>query len=624
MKINELFKIEQHKLKLTNWEREFKYYLSQNIETNLELYAIEKKWYEDYKKAVFSNKIQEQTKINNYNYFQPMNNSHIIYSQNTINPDSNFILLNKDSMNSFSPNITNSKSNIKIKLIARFSNNKMISKIGNSLYYFYYLDENNIIREGFFIFGDIGSNKIDSILNNFLGNNINIFMKHYFKGIHPNKNKNGKTILYHLDDFDFIIKVNESDSNNFNYKTINISGRMKNINNNERNIHIVSIKNNDKKSKKKKEGKGYRWSLSPQRNNIGNNNLIINLNINNNCIEDFNMRNHRSYGKKNRNTIIDCICGYFFSEKEYQSFINQPKKNCKSFIPINKYWLYKFLSKYSYEKIEKNILLKNSKINYKELINEYLYNNKLHDIELSPIPSIQENKKDGYKYYDNYKLITKESYNIFREVFSQEKANKEFNVSMIDYNYIFIQYDNFSAEIQINNGPERYIIYSNKLKEVRNTILELGQYMNTIANDGIRYKLNLVDHINSEDGKRIYTYNKEILNKIELDDKYYARIKEGFRQVLFLGTGYGYTDTKYKPAGKTGTSESFLDLDNDGINDIKTITSTYAMYAPYDNPKYTVVVVSPNIGYYTNNTGNMSYINRFISNDITKIIFDNY
>ena len=214
MRNNESSKIEQHIKILSNWENEFKYYLSQNIETNLDLYAIEKKWYEDYKKAVFSDKIQEQTKINNYNSFQPMDNSHIIYSQKTINPDSNFILLNKDCMNSFSPNITNSKSSRTIRLIAHFSNNKMISKIGSSLYYFYYLDENNIIREGFFIFGDIESNKIDNIINNFLKNNINIFIKHYFKGINPTMNKNGKSKLYHLDEFDFIIKINESDSSN--------------------------------------------------------------------------------------------------------------------------------------------------------------------------------------------------------------------------------------------------------------------------------------------------------------------------------------------------------------------------------------------------------------------------
>ena len=214
-------------------------------------------------------------------------------------------------------------------------------------------------------------------------------------------------------------------------------------------------------------------SSSPKRNNIGNNNLIINLNINNN-IQDFNVRNHRSFEKKNRSNITDCIYEYFYSEKEYKSFINQPKKNSKSFIPINKFWLNKFLLKCQYEKIEKNILLKNSSHYYKKLIDQYLYNNKLYDIEMSPIPSIEENEKNGYKYYDNYKLITKESYNKFKEVFGLEKANKEFNLYMIDYNYIFIQYNNISAEIKIKNEQEKYIIYSNILKEIRNNILGLG------------------------------------------------------------------------------------------------------------------------------------------------------
>ena len=487
MRDNESSKIEQHIEILSNWENEFKSYLSQNIETNLDLYAIEKKWYEDYKKAVFSDKIQEQTKINNYNSFQPMDNSHIIYSQKTINPDSNFILLNKDCMNSFSPNITNSKSSRTIRLIAHFSNNKMISKIGSSLYYFYYLDENNIIREGFFIFGDIESNKIDNIINNFLKNNINIFIKHYFKGINPTMNKNGKSKLYHLDEFDFIIKINESNSSNRN---INSLENMKSINNNkERNLNIVRIINNNNKTKNKKQGNSYRWSLSPQRNNIGNNNLIINLNINNNCIKDFNMRNHRSYEKKNRNNIIDCIYEYFYSEKEYNNFINESKKTHKSFVPINKIWLYKFLSKISYEKI-KNILLNNSNLYYKELINQYLYNNNLLDVKMGPIPSIQENNKNGYRYYDNYKLITKKSYNIFKEIFDQEKSNKEFKIYNIDYIYIFIQYNHFSAEIQNKNSSERYIIYTNKyFEEIKNNILEYG-LVDGLINYEVRLDIN--------------------------------------------------------------------------------------------------------------------------------------
>ena len=42
-------------------------------------------------------------------------------------------------------------------------------------------------------------------------------------------------------------------------------------------------------------------------------------------------------------------------------------------------------------------------------------------------------------------------------------------------------------------------------------------------------------------------------------------IKEGFKSVLsYGGTGAGYIDLKYNPAGKTGTSQSFIDTNFDG------------------------------------------------------------
>ena len=49
-----------------------------------------------------------------------------------------------------------------------------------------------------------------------------------------------------------------------------------------------------------------------------------------------------------------------------------------------------------------------------------------------------------------------------------------------------------------------------------------------------------------------------------------------------------------KPAGKTGTSQSFIDTDGNGVIDTETITSTFLGYAPYDNPKMSIIVTSPN------------------------------
>ena len=155
------------------------------------------------------------------------------------------------------------------------------------------------------------------------------------------------------------------------------------------------------------------------------------------------------------------------------------------------------------------------------------------------------------------------------------------------------------------------------------TPLQLTQYINTIANNGTRIKLNLLKSVYKDDD--LLLNNKTyILNKVELDDKYFKRIKEGFKAVLgYNGTGYGYIDLKYNPAGKTGTSQSFLDSDNDGVIDKQTITSTFAGFAPLDDPQMSIVVITPDISHIYGSSY-MSTINRRISNQITKKYFEIY
>ena len=224
-------------------------------------------------------------------------------------------------------------------------------------------------------------------------------------------------------------------------------------------------------------------------------------------------------------------------------------------------------------------------------------------------------KSTGNNYTYNMKFdVNEDNFNLYRSTFASYGLGNTTGIDLPN-EPTGLKGKKIAGDLLLNLAIGQYDTY---------TILELGQYMNTIANNGNRYKLNLVDYITNQNNETIYTYKPSILNKIYMDDSYYERIKEGLRQVLFLGTGYGYTNTIYKPAGKTGTSESFLDLNNDGVNDVKTITSTYAMFAPYDNPKYTVVVVSPNIGHYDGKKGNMAYINRYLSNDVTKLIYDKY
>ena len=161
------------------------------------------------------------------------------------------------------------------------------------------------------------------------------------------------------------------------------------------------------------------------------------------------------------------------------------------------------------------------------------------------------------------------------------------------------------------------------------TPLQLTQYINTIANDGNRLKLHLLKSVhkssNGELSDNILLKNDlYVLNKVDLDEKYINRIKEGFKAVLgYSGTGFGYIDLRYNPAGKTGTSQSFYDSDKDGVIDKETITSTFAGFAPYDNPKMSVVTVTPDVSHVYGN-GYLSGINRRISSQISKKYFEIY
>ena len=133
------------------------------------------------------------------------------------------------------------------------------------------------------------------------------------------------------------------------------------------------------------------------------------------------------------------------------------------------------------------------------------------------------------------------------------------------------------------------------------TPIQLSQYISTIANGGERLEPHLLKEIHSssqtdEIGALEKKIERKQLNDIETEGKFMNRVKEGFIAVTNSPGGYGvgYMDSWMKPAGKTGTSQSFIDTDGNGVIDTETITSTFIGYAPYDNPKMSIVVTSPN------------------------------
>ena len=154
------------------------------------------------------------------------------------------------------------------------------------------------------------------------------------------------------------------------------------------------------------------------------------------------------------------------------------------------------------------------------------------------------------------------------------------------------------------------------------TPIEVLQYINSLAT-GKRVSLSLMKEI--KDGEDIILSNDvNVLNEVDLDSIYLDRIKEGLKLVLSDGTGRIYVDKSINAAGKTGTSESFYDSDSDGLVDVATITSTFAGYFPADNPKYSVVVITPNISHNNGSNDTMYYGASKITKDITNYLVENY
>ena len=161
------------------------------------------------------------------------------------------------------------------------------------------------------------------------------------------------------------------------------------------------------------------------------------------------------------------------------------------------------------------------------------------------------------------------------------------------------------------------------------TPIQLSQYINTLANGEYRIAPKLLKAVYAPTKEPLTTlkYETEVttLNKLEFNQEYIERVKLGFKAVLESGgTGYGYIDTKYLPAGKTGTSEGFVDTNNDGIVDTETISNTFVGYAPYDKPKVTFTVVSPDV--YTKNplSSTRTLVNRYITQEVSKKFFEIY
>ena len=157
------------------------------------------------------------------------------------------------------------------------------------------------------------------------------------------------------------------------------------------------------------------------------------------------------------------------------------------------------------------------------------------------------------------------------------------------------------------------------------TPIQISQYISTIANNGSRIQPHLLKEVHSassteEIGTLELKVEPVVLNTIDTRPEYLARVKEGFYAVMhsYGGYGVGYIDDWMQAAGKTGTSQSFIDTNNDGIIDTETITSTFVGYLPSNNPKVSFVVTSPDSSHPNSGIDYRSLVTYYLTREVAR------
>ncbi|MEK5256703.1 penicillin-binding transpeptidase domain-containing protein [Paenibacillus sp. FSL F4-0125] len=142
------------------------------------------------------------------------------------------------------------------------------------------------------------------------------------------------------------------------------------------------------------------------------------------------------------------------------------------------------------------------------------------------------------------------------------------------------------TNIEAAGSAQAALVYASFGQQGSYTVLQLAQYVATLANEGQRIKPQLVSKITDADGKVVKEFGREVLDEVTAFDKsYWKEIQQGMRSEVSA-----FSDFPYDFARKTGTSQQVAkgQIRDNGV---------FIAYAPRNNPKLAVAVVIPEGGF---------------------------
>ncbi|MBQ9987256.1 MAG: penicillin-binding protein 2 [Erysipelotrichales bacterium] len=124
------------------------------------------------------------------------------------------------------------------------------------------------------------------------------------------------------------------------------------------------------------------------------------------------------------------------------------------------------------------------------------------------------------------------------------------------------------------------------------TVLQLAQYVSTIANDGKKVTPHiLVEAYETGTQEVVYTYPVEVQNVLE-DQEALKQVQKGLRECVASGYCASYLSSVSEPvAAKSGTAEAYFT--NEEGEYISSPNSSFIAYAPYDEPEVAIACAAP-------------------------------
>ena len=268
-------------------------------------------------------------------------NSKILDSQNIIDKENNFVIINEEIWKMIKKTFPNEK---EIKIEGGYDNQKYVFLIDKYTYYFYFVNDNKELNEGY-IKGD-NSNTASRIASELISININEFINKF----HIDKNSNSQQKITRNNHF-FYFRLKSKNTNKQNNNNNN-NNQIKNVDNFVNNIKNVNNNfNNFNKNNGHNHQNNGQLALFQNKNNhinnmrINNNNIHIQQNnqigmnnfFNFNNINQQNKINNNIFNQFNPNLInnINNMNNNIPKQKRFHSAKKQRIKNSPFLIPKN-------------------------------------------------------------------------------------------------------------------------------------------------------------------------------------------------------------------------------------------------------------------------------------------------